>query len=148
MSTLDLRYFDRGGNDRVCMVWNNMIARCYHEKSNRYARYGGRGVGVCAEWRASVHTFKKWALSHGWEYGLQLDRIDNDGDYSPENCHFVTPSVNMANRSNNIIIEWRGKRQCLMFWCQELGIPYMVLYRRYKRGEKGEELFRSVRARV
>lgn len=83
-------------------VWKNMRARCYNPNARRYLRYGGRGIAVCAAWRNSSVAFCAWAVSRGWAAGLQLDRIDNDGDYSPENCRFVTPRMNANNRGDNV----------------------------------------------
>lgn len=76
--------------------WWSMMDRCYNENNAAYKDYGGRGIKVCPEWH-DRETFCEWADSHGCKKGLQLDRRDNNGDYSPENCHYVTPKQNMRN---------------------------------------------------
>lgn len=76
-------------------VWWNMKQRCSYEKSPGYARYGGRGITVCEEWQ-NFQTFCEWALSKGWEKGLQVDRIDNNANYCPDNCQLL------CNRDNSI----------------------------------------------
>ena len=77
--------------------WLLMMDRCYNENNAQYKNYGGRGIKVCPEWH-DTETFCEWADSHGCKKDLQLDRRDNNGDYSPENCHYVTPKQNMRNR--------------------------------------------------
>ena len=71
--------------------------------------YISRGITVCEEWR-TFKNFYEWAISHGWDYGLQLDRIDNNGNYCPENCRFVTPAQNNDNRRNTVNIEIDGQQ--------------------------------------
>jgi hypothetical protein len=85
-------------NHPIYSVWEHIRSRCNYEKNNRYHRYGGRGISICKEWEDS-ETFVKWALESGWKPGLQIDRIDNDGDYCPENCRFVTPGENTYNKT-------------------------------------------------
>ena len=71
--------------------------RCSNAKSTRFSRYGGRGICVCDEW--SIYAvFKEWAIKNGWAEGLQIDRIDNDGNYCPENCRWTTREENLKNR--------------------------------------------------
>lgn len=65
-----------------------------------WCRYGGRGIKICPEWdHPKGHVaFISWALANGWAEGLQIDRADNNGGYSPENCRFVTLKENLKNR--------------------------------------------------
>lgn len=82
-------------------VWHTMIVRCTNPKSENYHRYGGRGIKVCNEWLDSV-TFLDWCDQQGEiPHGYQIDRINNDGDYMPSNCRFVSPKVNANNKSNS-----------------------------------------------
>ena len=82
-------------------VLHSMKARCYNSNNNSFFRYGGRGITVCKEWLNSPESFYKWAMNHGYKPGLQIDRINNNLGYSPENCRFVTPSQNQHNKTNN-----------------------------------------------
>jgi hypothetical protein len=79
-------------------VYRSIEARCYCETHNSYHNYGGRGIVLCDEWRQDRVAFIKWCLNNGWKPGLEIDRIDNDGIYSPENCRFVTKKENAKNR--------------------------------------------------
>lgn len=86
-------------------IWRNMMMRCgligkVHTK-NHIERYIKRNITVCEEWR-NFQTFEKWALANGWKKGLQIDRIDNDKGYSPDNCRFVTQQENLRNKSNTV----------------------------------------------
>ena len=71
-----------------------MIERCYSQRNRFYKNYGGRGIQVCAEWLSSLPEFYNWALANGWKKGLSIDRINNDGDYDPINCRWITISEN------------------------------------------------------
>lgn len=79
-------------------VWTNMKTRCYNPKTWNFKNYGGRGIRVCDEWLNDFKSFHNWAIKNNYTQGLQLDRINNDGDYSPDNCRFVTAKENCQNR--------------------------------------------------
>lgn len=85
--------------------WEGMKRRCYNKKFKHYKNYGGRGIKICDEWLYDFDSFYYWAISHGYKKELEIDRIDNDGDYSPENCRFITHKENMNNqrRSKKLI---------------------------------------------
>lgn len=85
---------------RLETVWEGMIQRCENKNSKCFKWYGGRGISICKEWRENPKAFFLWA-SLRWGDGLQIDRIDNDGNYEPANCRFVTPLENMRNTSRN-----------------------------------------------
>jgi len=92
-------------NHKLYIVWARMVQRCRNKKEKSYINYGGRGIYVCDDWEKDPKTFIGWAIANGWRYGLQLDRINNNEGYYPENCRFVTPAENAANqrriRKNN-----------------------------------------------
>lgn len=80
----------------LARVWYGMINRCENTGHTKYKYWGGKGVAVCKEWREDFLKFKEWADGQGWKKGMQLDRKDNDGDYSPDNCHFLTKAEHSA----------------------------------------------------
>lgn len=89
-----------------------MRNRCENPKREKYKDYGGRGIKVCDEWH-NVSNFVSWALNNGYEKGLQLDRKDNNGNYCPENCHFVTPKENSRNRRNTKFLVIENNKKCV-----------------------------------
>ena len=78
-----------------------IMGRCYQEGAINYDRYGGRGIKVCKEWQ-NFDNFARWAIDSGFSTELQIDRIDNDKGYSPENCRWITQHENARNKSDNI----------------------------------------------
>lgn len=90
----------------VVGVRGTMKSRCYNPNNNDYKNYGGRGIQVCDEWRYSLQYFHDWCMSNGWQKGLQIDRIDVNGDYEPSNCRFVTNKVNANNKRNSLTYEY------------------------------------------
>jgi hypothetical protein len=93
-----MRKFHGMANTHIYAVWMNMKARCNNPNGKDYRYYGGRGIRVCDEWGDFVN-FKKWADENGYDQSLEIDRKDNNGDYSPANCRFITHAINSRNRS-------------------------------------------------
>ena len=86
-------------NTKIYNIWRNMKARTLNPNHKQYKDYGGRGIKVCEEW-LDIQNFYNWAMSNGYEEnkGLSIDRIDNDGGYSPENCRWTTITIQNRNR--------------------------------------------------
>lgn len=120
--------------DPLNVLWYHIKERCYNKKSKSFHRYGGRGITVCDEWLHSSEAFKSWALAAGYKPGLEIDRIDNDKGYSPENCRWVTKTQNARNTSKNKCIEWNGETHPLSEWCEILGLEYNTINMRLYRG--------------
>lgn len=118
--------------DPVYPVWYNMMCRCTRPQKEHYDRYGGRGIEVCDEWH-DVGNFVKWAYENGYEKGLEIDRIDNDGNYTPENCRFVDRKKNMRNTSINKCLTINDETKCLSEWAEFYGIHYKRLASWYER---------------
>jgi hypothetical protein len=108
-------------------VWFQMISRCTKPSHPKYLDYGGRGITVCDEWKNNVTVFYDWAMANGWKKGLENDRIDNNGNYEPSNCRFVTRRINCRNKRDNRIIEYKGKSKTFIEWSEYLGLSRGIL---------------------
>lgn len=118
---------------KLYKIWISMHERCERKDHPNYKNYGGRGIYVCDDWKEYL-KFKEWALSHGYENGLSLDRIDNDSPYCPENCRFVTIKQQANNRRTNKFFELNGVAHTLSEWSDITGVKYLTIYGRIKRG--------------
>jgi hypothetical protein len=140
----------------VYSVWKNMIRRCTNPKSSNYFRYGARGIKVCEEWRSDILSFYQFCVEAGWRKGLCLDRIDNDGDYCPENCRFITGAENSRNtclarkwiiqgREYNTLEETKVLEQystaTLSAWCRK-GVNGCRMEFKYPQKDKVKKAYR------
>lgn len=121
---------------RLYRVYRNMITRCYNKNCERYLDYGGRGIYVCDEWRGEngFINFMNWAFANGYTDELSIDRKDNDGPYSPENCRWTTMAVQSNNRRNNVYVEYNGETHTISEWASITNIPYATLCKRLNDG--------------
>lgn len=102
--------------------WTAMKARCNNPNRKAYKNYGGRGIKVCDRWNKSFLNFLE-DMGERPE-GKTLDRIDNDGDYEPDNCRWATRQEQRENTRNTRLIKYAGKTQSLRQWCRELDLDY------------------------
>lgn len=130
-----------GKGTKLYNKWCSMRERCSNPHNKRYNRYGGRGIKVCEEWQ-NFNSFKDWCLSNGYSPNLTIDRIDNDGNYEPSNCRFVTSAEQNRNYSRNHKITHNGKTLCITDWEKETGISRATLLWRIRNGKSEEEIFR------
>ena len=112
-------------------VWLGMRQRCYLQSCRQFNNYGGRGIRVCERWK----DFENFLADMGERPdGAQIDRIDNNGNYAPENCRWATQKQNMRNTRHNRLIEWRGETLPLAAWAERLGINERTFTNRLNRG--------------
>ena len=127
-------------NTRLFRVWSNMKTRCYNKNNKSYERWGKRGIYVCDEWKNDFKAFYDWAMQSGYSDELSIDRIDNNGPYSPENCRWVTPLEQANNTRKTRFIEFGGERHSLHEWSRIVGVNVTTLFYRLKRMSIGEAL--------
>jgi len=117
----------------VYRTWCSMIARCEDVNCEDFPRYGGRGISICSEWRASFEIFLA-------DMGLppsrnhSIDRIDNNEGYRPGNCRWAIKRVQANNTRRNVRLTFQGKTRTLSEWSEILGLPYVGLAHRIRRG--------------
>ena len=119
--------------DRIYRVWRNMLDRCESKTDNRYSLYGERGITVCQEWH-NAKTFIDWAYANGYTDSLQIDRINTDGNYEPDNCRFVTCKENNRNKRNNRRLTIDGMTLNVTEWAEKTGVKRKTIYERLRRG--------------
>jgi len=125
-------------------IWGGIKGRCYYKCSRAYRSHGGRGIRVCQEWLESFPAFFDWAIANGWKRGLDLGRIDNDGDYSPDNCRFETRSQNNRNKRSNRLETIGDETACVVEWAERFDIKPSMIYYRLKKGIPLEDIIRSL----
>lgn len=129
-----------GGHEtKLYGVWQTMKNRCFNQNTKSYTNYGGRGISVCDEWKDDFGVFQSWANANGYKEGLTIDRIDNNGNYEPSNCRWVTVLEQSHNKRNNRYVEYKGNRYTLSEFGRLIGIDRRTIGDRLKRGLSVEE---------
>lgn len=127
-------------------VWRSMVNRCHLKTSHAYEWYGARGISVCDEWRFDPRPLIEWLESNGYGPGLQLDRIDNDGDYSPDNCRVVTSCENCRNRRTTVRYKIHGEMMTSKEVEERYGIKSTTFAARVqKHGRSPEQALKNTR---
>ncbi len=125
---------------RLYNTWRSMKKRCYTSKAKDYPRYGGRGIYICNLWMNNPKAFFAWAKSSGYQDNLTIERINNEGPYSPENCKWIAAKQQARNRRSNVFLEIEGKSKTLAEWATHAGISRSGLHHRYRRGLRDVKL--------
>ena len=131
---LNPNYKDGRTGTRLYRIWANIKTRCYNSNIPNYKRYGGRGITMCAEWKDNFQNFYDWSMSHGYSDDLTIDRIDNNGNYEPLNCRWITVKEQNRNKRNVKFITYGGKTQTIPEWTKELHLGKETIRERLKRG--------------
>lgn len=120
---------------RLYNIWRGMCRRCELPDHSSYARYGAKGISVCDEWH-DFDAFIEWAVSSGYDDNLTLYRKDRMGNYSPQNCSWVSVKVQNNHRSNNRVITYNGESKTVSEWsdCNELGLTSKQIHKRLDAG--------------
>lgn len=127
---------DRQANVNIYWAWKSMKQRCQNPRCAPYNNYGGRGICVCDEWQ-QFEPFLEWCLENGYEKGLDLDRIDNNGNYEPRNCRWTSRKENSNNTRFTSHVTVNGERKCATEWEEMYDLrPGLVSYWIRKHGEE------------
>jgi hypothetical protein len=122
-------------------IWVGMKNRCLNLNCENYADYGGRGITVCERW----NKFENFYADMGPRpNGTSINRIDNDGNYEPGNCHWATNKEQHRNKRSTVMIEWQGEKIALAELADRLGIKYQTLWKRYLKGQQFDSPLRRV----
>ena len=125
-------------NPKLYAAWQAMRERCNNSHRERYGDYGGRGIKVCDEWMDKEHgveNFVKWCSESGYRKGLTIERIDNDGDYCPENCKWATKAEQSCNKRNTILVLYNGIFVPISKMASETGLEHWKIRHKVKNGE-------------
>lgn len=134
-----IKHHDSGSSEY--WAWVGAKDRCNNPNSKHYKDYGGRNVTMCASWQNSYENFlRDMGRKPSTEYSL--DRVNVNGNYEPSNCRWATPEEQANNRRDNNKILYRGKSQTLSRWSRELNLNLKTLDKRYRKGDRGDYLFR------
>lgn len=125
---------DKITKSRIYRIWSNIKRRCYNPKNEAYCNYGMRGITVCSEWVNDPQAFYKWAISNGYTDNLTIDRINNNGNYKPSNCRWVTSKIQSNNKRKNHLVTYQGVTHTLSEWSSIIGIKQSTIRARLKRG--------------
>lgn len=128
---------------QIYKTWRNMRQRCTNPNNKYYPNYGGRGIQVCKRW-LKFENFNG-DMGKGWKPVLQIDRIDNNGNYCKSNCRWATKKQQMRNMRSNHLETYNNKTQCLAEWADETGISESLLRYRLKYWSTEKALITSVR---
>lgn len=147
IKTHKIKYGDSAG--RLYNIWYLMRYRCNNPKCHAYHNYGGRGISICTDWNdndTGYLAFKQWALDSGYTDSLSLDRIDNNGNYEPNNCRWADAFVQGNNKRNSAYLVYNGEKHTISQWARIIGMDMRTLHNRIKLGWKVEDaLFRPLR---
>ena len=128
-----------GEADLIYEIWCSMKARCFNQNATHFHRYGGRGISIYPEWRDSFEAFRDYMGVRPEK--ATLDRIDNEGNYEPENVRWSSRKGQANNRATNVVITHEGLTMTLKQWSEHRGEKYGLLSSRWKKGLRGNELF-------
>ena len=118
---------------RIYAIWSGIKSRCNNIHNARYMSYGGRGITICKEWNESFESFYKWALANGYNESLTIDRINNGGNYEPNNCRWTTNKEQSNNRRSNVLIIIGNAKKTLTEWCEIFQLNPHTIMARYER---------------
>ena len=107
-------------NIRLYNIWIDIKKRCYNKNFWAFNRYGGRGITMCEEWKNDFMSFYNWSIANSYQDNLTIDRVDNNGDYEPDNCRWVSMKEQCRNKNNNHLLTYNNETHCISEWIELL----------------------------
>lgn len=126
---------------KLFAVYRNIIKRCYDKEFKQYKDYGGRGIIMCDEWLKDFEKFYSWAINNGYREDLSIDRINNNGNYEPNNCRWATIEEQSNNKRSCVYVEYNNEKHTIKEWSKITGISYQTLHHRIKVNMPLEKIF-------
>lgn len=111
-----------GKAERLYIIWRGMKRRCLSPKEPAFQDYGARGIGLDSVWAENYLEFKSWALKNGYKKDLTIDRKNNNGSYTPENCTWSDRKHQARNRRSSRLLTAFGKTQTIAEWSEQTGL--------------------------
>jgi hypothetical protein len=127
-------------SERLYKILTWMKGRCRNQANKSYKNYGGRGIAICEEWN-DYHKFREWAFANGYREDLTIERINNNGNYEPTNCTWISRAEQQKNKRNIRATTLFGRTQTFTDWAKELGVKRKTVYGRIARGWTEEAAF-------
>lgn len=114
---------------RLYNIWCDIKKRCYNKKFWAFNRYGGRNINMCNDWKNDFKVFHDWAINNGYNDNLTIDRINNNGNYEPNNCRWVDMKTQCRNKNNNHLITYNEETHCISEWIEIMGFHKYLNYK-------------------
>lgn len=135
--------YSKKDNLSLWYIYHGMKKRCLNPNCKRYRDYGGRGIKVCTDWLKGFDFFAEWAYKNGYRDGLSIERMDVNGNYTPNNCCWIPRKEQSYNKRQSIIVQYHGVKKDLMVWCNELNLKYDTIHHRITHGWDVEKAFET-----
>lgn len=123
---------------RLYKVWCSIKTRCFNKNDKSFQKYGAKGITMCKEWKEDFKSFYNWAMVNGYDKDAEymqctIDRINNKGNYQPDNCRWVNLITQANNKTSNHLIKYQGEVKTIAEWCRELHLNYDLVQQRITR---------------
>lgn len=141
------RPIHNGVGTRLYGIWADMKQRCYNTKCTNYKYYGQRGIIVCEDWKNDFSVFKNWSFQNDYKEYLEIERINNNGNYEPSNCKWATELEQAFNKRNNVFCFIKGEKLNTLQVEKKYGIPHHIVLRRIKKGWNEDRIIAPIGTR-
>ena len=140
----DMRRTHGKSQKRIYKIWQGVKKRCLNQNFKQFKDYGGRGITVCKEWEDDFQSFYRWSVRNGYNSLLTIDRIDNNGNYSPDNCRWIARNKQNLNKRTNIKISYDGDVYALVELSKKLGVSRHILRKNIVKKSASSNLWQVV----